>query len=56
MPQSRFLPIWLNYVLVWLQKYDWRGKHFANKVMAHKIDNRPSCVPVGEGCFCLKKS
>jgi FkbM family methyltransferase len=64
MPQSRFFPIWFNYVLVWLQKNDWRGKHrlyiwlskhFANKVITHKIDNRPFCVPVGEWCFWLEK-
>jgi FkbM family methyltransferase len=50
--------------LVILQKKEWRGKHrlflwlskhFANKVITHKIDNRLFCVPVGEWCFWLEK-
>jgi len=59
----RFCP-WLNHVLVFLQKHDWRGKHrfylwlakhFAHKVITHKIDNRAFSVPVGEWCFWLEK-
>jgi FkbM family methyltransferase len=64
MQKPRFFPAYLNDVLVWLQKKDWRGKHrfyvwlsqhFANKVIMHTIDNRPFCVPVGEWCFWLEK-
>jgi FkbM family methyltransferase len=64
MQQSRFFPSWLNFVLVILQKKEWRGKHrlflwlskhFANKVITHKIDNRLFCVPIGEWCFWLEK-
>jgi FkbM family methyltransferase len=64
MQQNKCFPLWLNYVLVILQKKDWRGKHrlyvwlskhFAHKVITHKIDNRPFSVPVGEWCFWLEK-
>lgn len=64
MQAIKCFPVWLNYVLVLLQKKEWRGKHrfyvwlskhFANKVITHKIDNRPFCVPVGEWCFWLEK-
>jgi FkbM family methyltransferase len=64
MQKTRFFPAYLNYVLVLLQKKDWRGKHrfyvwlskhFANKVIIHNIDNRPFYVPVGEWCFWLEK-
>jgi FkbM family methyltransferase len=63
MQQNRFFPLWLNFVLVILQKKEWRGKHrlylwlskhFANKVIAHKIANRPFYVPIGEWCFWLE--
>jgi len=64
MQQSRCFPSWINFILVLLQKNDWRGKHrlylwlskhFANKVITHKIDNRLFRVPVGEWCFWLEK-
>jgi FkbM family methyltransferase len=64
MQHTRFFPSWLNYVLVILQKKDWRGKHrfylwlakhFGHKVITHKIDSRPFSVPVGEWCFWLEK-
>ena len=64
MQKTRFFPAYLNDVLVFLQKKDWRGKHrlyvwlsqhFANKVIMHTIDNRPFYVPVGEWCFWLEK-
>jgi FkbM family methyltransferase len=64
MQQSKLFSPWLNTVLVILQKKDWRGKHklylwlakhYANKVITHKIDNRPFSVPVGEWCFWLEK-
>ncbi|MBL4631742.1 MAG: FkbM family methyltransferase [Paraglaciecola sp.] len=64
MQHTRFFPSWLNYVLVLLQKKDWRGKHglyvflskhFAHKVIVHNIDNRSFCVPLGEWCFWLEK-
>jgi len=64
MQQSKYFFSWLNFVLVILQKKDWRGKHrlymwlskyFANKVIIHKIDNRLFCVPVCEWCFWLGK-
>ena len=64
MQKTRFFPAYLNDVLVFLQKKDWRGKHrlyvwlsqhFANKVIIHTIDNRPFYVPVGEWCFWLEK-
>jgi FkbM family methyltransferase len=64
MKKSRCFPAYLNYVLVLLQKKDWRGKHrfyvwlskhFANKLIIHNIDNRPFYVPVGEWCFWLEK-
>jgi len=64
MQKTRFFPAYLNDVLVFLQKKDWRGKHrlyvwlsqhFANKVIIHTIDNRPFYVPLGEWCFWLEK-
>lgn len=64
MVHTRFFPIWINFVLVLLQKRDWRGKHriyvwlsknFSDKVIIHKIDNRPFYVPVGEWCFWLER-
>ena len=64
MQQIKFFPLWVNFVLVVLQKKDWRGKHrfyvwlakhFADKVIVHKIDNRSFSVPVGEWCFWLDK-
>jgi FkbM family methyltransferase len=64
MQKTRFFSAYLNYLLVFLQKKDWRGKHrfyvwlskhFANKVIIHNIDNRPFYVPVGEWCFWLEK-
>jgi len=64
MQKTRFFPAYLNDVLAFLQKKDWRGKHrfyvwlsqhFANKVIMHTIDNRPFYVPVGEWCFWLEK-
>lgn len=64
MQPTQFFPSCLNYVLVLLQKKEWRGKHrlyvwlsgyFAHKVITHNIDNRPFCVPVGEWCFWLEK-
>jgi FkbM family methyltransferase len=64
MQKTRFFPAYLNDVLAFLQKKDWRGKHrfyvwlsqhFANKVIIHTIDNRPFYVPVGEWCFWLEK-
>jgi FkbM family methyltransferase len=62
--QNKYFSPWLNHILVMLQKKDWRGKHrlylwlakhYANKVITHKIDNRPFRVPVGEWCFWLEK-
>jgi FkbM family methyltransferase len=64
MQQTNCFPSWINYILVLLQKTDWRGKHrfyvwlskhFAHKVIIHNIDKRLFCVPVGEWCFWLEK-
>ena len=64
MQQNKYFPSLLNQVLVTLQKKEWRGKHrlylwlskhFANKVITHKIDNRHFSVPLGEWCFWLEK-
>ncbi len=64
MQPTRFFPSCLNYVLVLLQKKEWRGKHrlyvwlskyFAHKVITYNIDNSPFCVPIGEWCFWLEK-
>lgn len=64
MPDNRCFYPWLNHVLVFLQKHEWRGKHrfylwlgkrFAHKVIVHKINNRAFSVPVGEWCFWLEK-
>ncbi|MEP1446553.1 MAG: FkbM family methyltransferase [Paraglaciecola sp.] len=64
MEPSKVFPVWLNAVLVFLQKTEWRGKHrfylwlakrFGNKVVTHTIEDRPFSVPVGEWCFWLEK-
>lgn len=64
MPHRRHFSSWLNHVLGFLQKHEWRGKHrfylwlakhFAHKVITHQIDNRAFSVPVGEWCFWLEK-
>lgn len=64
MHRSKFFPAFVNFILVKLQKNDWRGKHkfytwiakrFAHKVIFHTIDSRSFCVPVGEWCFWLDK-
>jgi FkbM family methyltransferase len=64
MQQKKCFPPILNQILVTLQKKEWRGKHrlymwlskhFANKVINHKVDNRHFSVPLGEWCFWLEK-
>lgn len=61
---SKCFPSWINAILVFLQKVEWRGKHrfylwmskrYGNKVITHTIDCRPFSVPVGEWCFWLEK-
>ncbi len=64
MHTSKFFPTWFNYLCVFLQKRDWRGKHsfylwlskrYSEKVITHKIQNRLFNVPAGEWCFWLEK-